>query len=435
MGANGLITKLGSGLQNNSVANVLLKAFTMLLSFLFIRISLSYLGNALYGIWMLIYSIATWTDQMDFGIGHGLRNELSSAIARKDSETQRSLCVFSLKRILILAFWIFVVVIVLYEALIKLSLFPESHRMGAYIFSSFYCARMALTIGNSICYANQVSTMVFLARFSSVFFQVFNVILLRAVVHETDINIFAIAVGIGLLFPNAALTIYAWKRFVPSVQTVSNENKNKKVLKTGFGFFTIQICGIILFSTDNLIVNRLFGEEAVTSYSVINQVYSGADTVFLAILIPLWSAVTLHAVKNEYEWIDNRINELKRAIALYAFMIILLSFAWNQIARIALQYDHRYGKYTIIIFAIYCIYGAYLSMYIHVMNGLGLIKVQIIVAALEALINIPLSVYLAWYLDYGIYGVKLATLLCQMVGGTILIIACKRYLTEKMNTM
>jgi Na+-driven multidrug efflux pump len=49
------------------------------------------------------------------------------------------------------------------------------------------------------------------------------------------------------------------------------------------------------------------------------------------------------------------------------------------------------------------------------MNGAGIIKLQLFVAALGAILNIPLSVIFAKYCDMGIFGIKLATLLCAML--------------------
>ena len=60
------------------------KGGSILIAFLLVPLSISYLGNEKYGLWLTIYSFIGWFNFFDFGIGHGLRNKLTEAWATKN---------------------------------------------------------------------------------------------------------------------------------------------------------------------------------------------------------------------------------------------------------------------------------------------------------------------------------------------------------------
>lgn len=57
------------------------KGVSMALSLVYVPIVLNYLGDYKYGVWASILSILSWISYFDLGIGNGLRNRLSEAIA------------------------------------------------------------------------------------------------------------------------------------------------------------------------------------------------------------------------------------------------------------------------------------------------------------------------------------------------------------------
>ena len=68
-------------LKKNSVLLAVYKAVSMVLSMLYVPVILGYLGTGLYGIWATILNVISWVNYFDIGIGNGLRNKLSAALA------------------------------------------------------------------------------------------------------------------------------------------------------------------------------------------------------------------------------------------------------------------------------------------------------------------------------------------------------------------
>ena len=184
----------------------------------------------------------------------------------------------------------------------------------------------------------------------------------------------------------------------------------------GMNFFGIQICSIVLYSTDNLIINYLFDGEAVTKYSVITKVYDTGQNLFAIMLIALWSAVTYQSVKNNMDWIKGQIKKLLMVWCIYVVGVIGVSLLFNPIVKIWIGAKASYYEPALVaLFAVYGITISFSAIFVNVINGLNQIKLQLIVSIIGAAINVPLSVFFASNLGMGIFGIKLATLVSAIL--------------------
>ncbi len=66
------------------VYSMAIKGGGILLTLALVPLTLSYLSAYEYGIWITIYSILTWINYFDIGLGNGLRNKLAEALAIGD---------------------------------------------------------------------------------------------------------------------------------------------------------------------------------------------------------------------------------------------------------------------------------------------------------------------------------------------------------------
>ena len=68
----------------NSFISGILKIATLACSLLMVPVTIDYLNQENYGIWMAMTSILYWFVFLDVGLGNGLRNYLAEAISRND---------------------------------------------------------------------------------------------------------------------------------------------------------------------------------------------------------------------------------------------------------------------------------------------------------------------------------------------------------------
>ena len=93
-------------LRNNILFSGILKIIGLLTSLLIVPITIGYLNNEVYGIWMTITSILYWFTFFDVGLGNGMRNYLTQAISKGNyalgkAYLSTTLCVLTLIAIII----------------------------------------------------------------------------------------------------------------------------------------------------------------------------------------------------------------------------------------------------------------------------------------------------------------------------------------------
>lgn len=67
----------------------LLKGVSVLVSFIYVPLLLNYLDSEKYGIWLTLVTVTNWVTLFDIGLGHGLRNKLTEALANQDIKRGR----------------------------------------------------------------------------------------------------------------------------------------------------------------------------------------------------------------------------------------------------------------------------------------------------------------------------------------------------------
>ena len=72
--------------KKNIIASVFLKGTSIVIGFLMVRITLNYLDQTKYGIWLTVSSITAWISFFNMGLGGGLKNRLAVAFAKNDYE-------------------------------------------------------------------------------------------------------------------------------------------------------------------------------------------------------------------------------------------------------------------------------------------------------------------------------------------------------------
>ncbi len=410
-------------MYKNVLINYLLRGIAILLGLLSTSINLSYLGSSLYGQWATIASIASWINYGDFGIGNGFRNEFAKAVAEENEERQKKLIVSTAKMLGQLSFALFILLLLLTEIFFGTGIMSSTLRFPMYITNLFFCLDLFFGIGRSAAYGYQKSWLTSLAQTTTVSLRIIGVLLLM--LFPTKLVLFAIINGVAGLIGNITLIVILLNavklKFENQIKSYVDNGLKNNVVGIGMQFFILQIAGLVLYSSDNLIINKLIDSEAVTKYEMITRIYNTGENLFAILLISLWSAVTFALAKGDLDWIRNELKRLLKFWAIFVIGVIGVSISFNLIIKIWLGKNAiEYESSLITLFAIYTIWGTLGSIFVNIANGVGRLKVQLIFSSIEAVVNIPLSIFLASNLGLGIFGVKLATLIC-CIGANIFV--------------
>jgi O-antigen/teichoic acid export membrane protein len=67
--------------KKNIIASFGIKGISIIIGFIFVPLLIDYLGTFEYGIWITLGSIVGWINYFDIGLGNGLRNKFTEALA------------------------------------------------------------------------------------------------------------------------------------------------------------------------------------------------------------------------------------------------------------------------------------------------------------------------------------------------------------------
>ena len=81
-------------------------------------------------------------------------------------------------------------------------------------------------------------------------------------------------------------------------------------------------------------------------------------------------------------------------------------------------------------FGVYVFVGAWNTTFSVVINGIGKLNLAFYIAIFGAIINIPLSIFLAVYMNMGIVGVAMATIVCQLVSAILIPIQVSKIINK-----
>lgn len=424
--------------KKNIAASFVLKGFSIIINLMLVPLTLHYLNPTKYGIWITLYSIISWFTFFDIGLGNGLRNKFAEAIAKGEKEKARiyvSTTYGILTIIVLILFILFFIANYFVDWTILLNAPSElSHELStlAIIVFGFFCLKFVMQLIGIILTADQkpainnlfnllsnliaLAVIYFLAKTTSG-----SLIYLGTTMTAAPVVVFFIA---SIVFYNKD-----YKEFVPSLKLVDFKYA-KDLISLGLKFFIIQFLGIIIFSTDNIIIIQLFNPAEVTPYSISFK-YFGIITLFFGIVsVPFWSAYTDAYFKKDLEWIRIMINKLEKIWLIFAFVALLMLLFSNSVYSVWIGDKVSIPFNLSLLMFIYVLMYSWGSIYLTFINGVGKIKLQLIISVIAGLVNIPLSILFARNMNMGSSGVILATIVCLSYGPFISRIQYKKIIND-----
>jgi len=412
-------------LKTSVVINALTKAVNISVNLALVPLLLSFLGVEKYGVWITIYSVVSWMNMFDLGLGNGLRLELTKAFSKKRNK--------EIKKLISTAYLIIgsvsLVLTILFLAtnyhsdlglLLRVSDASsiDTSKSIVFLVISFVAILTLKLIG--VIYSSL--QLVYIDSLVNVLSQiVFLCLLLFFVYFEASSLLFNVALisTIPLILIYIFLSLNFFIRKVPSLKvSLSSYSKNiaTRIIKPGLNFFIIQICCVVLYSTDNFIIASIISPSAVTEYSISYKYFSFPFIIFSMYISTHWSSFIDALAKEDEVWIKQKLKIFNYLFLLLVLSYIIIYFLFDIIVPIwigddVLEVDFVLNKLIVI----YYLISSYTSIYIYVINASGKIRLQKYLYIVIALVNIPLSIILIRIFDLGSSGVILASSLCLLL--------------------
>lgn len=403
------------------VFSFLAKGLGLAISLVQVPLLLNILGTESYGIWLTLLSITSWISIMDIGIGNGLRNKLAESLAVNDIEKAKkyvSTAYVSLTLIMLLPFLLAVVILpfVNIQTLLNTTIDSRTLLLTMLITVSSTVLSFVLGLVNQILFALQKNA---LTSFPSLLMSVVLIAILYALPRYTTIGLTSIAtiyaiLNIASLVLFSVYVFYKWPYLRPSIKAYEKSYVHD-ILSLGLRFFLIQLAGIIIFSTDNFIITKLFGPELVASFNITFRLFNFLNIALAIIMTPFWSAYTEAYAKKEFHWIKNRIRIMNLSMLPLAIILAILTYYHDALVDLWLGSQIITPQALPIFMAFYVLVSAWNNIYAFFLNGISRTREQLFTSIIAMILNIPLSIFLAKNLGLGINGIILASIVCLLL--------------------
>lgn len=405
-------------LKKNIIYSSILKVIGVMISFLLLPITVSYLTNLEYGIWITLFSIMNWVTLLDMGLGLGLRNKLTEAVSKNDFiEIKKYISTGIFSMLLIGIFFILLFLISLQfinlQIIFNTNEFTERELYNITLLSGiFIIISFIFSIINQIFYAYQKAGLVGgIQIIHNIIMLIMIYILILLSIH--DIIYFVISFGIAVIISRGIFFGYFFynnKNLTPSIKFFGIKNL-KNITKLGVKFFIIQICCIIGLSSNNIVITQFLGPEYVRNYDICIKIFSFVLMLQSLITTPLWSSITDAYVKKDILWIKNILKKMYITNILLSILIIILGVMLKNIIQIWLGINIHYSYSFILYMIVYYIFSLWGGVFTAFLNGIGKINIQLIAWVISSAGIIPLVYLFTKILKFELEGIILAYLL------------------------
>ena len=404
-----------------------IQVISVLIGLLYVPLLLDYLTQEKYGIWITLTSILGWFSFFDIGLGNGLRNKLTEALANDNlvlgkryvSTTYAILiCIFS---VVLLVFHISNLFLN-WNSILNTKTIDENE---LYILTSivftFFVLRFIVQLISVIYLADQKPSATKMMATGGKLLSFLIVLLLTKITLNGNLVLLGTIISAVpvLLFVVVSVISFntRYKSLKPSVKAVDFKLSNT-LLKLGTKFFFLQVAYIIVFSTSNVFISQFYGPAEVAVFNIAFKYFQIPVMVFSIIMSPIWSAVTDAYSQSDFDWMKKTLRQLNVISLLFVFGIILMVVISNWVYKIWVGDEIEIPMSLSVSLGIYSVMQIAIAPYSSFINGIGKLKLTVLLTFLGILVYLIL-IFVFGNLFNNSTGIVMAIICTHVIGAII----------------
>lgn len=419
-------------IKKNIAGSFLIKGWNCIVQLLLVPITLNCLNQYEYGIWLTISSILLWIDQFDIGLGNGLRNKLAEALAKGDKEKARRLVSTTFMMLIIIVIPILFILRIIIDnidlySILNINRATVPNLENIFIISIVFVGVTFIFkfIGN-VYLGLQLPAINNLLVVSGQTLALIGIFVLSLIYKLTLFDVACIYTLSPLIIYliSYPVTFCKYKYLRPSFRLFDKAELNE-LFSLGILFFIVQISGLVIFASSNVLITRILSPAEVTPYQISYKYFSLTIMIFTIITAPLWSATTDAYTKNDWKWINSMMNKMNKIMLGFLGILIIMLASSELIYRIWIGGKVEIGYMLSTLMAVYMCVLIYSTCYSNILFGIGKIRLITIITALEAIIYIPLAIILGH--RFGLYGI-----ICALISVNLICTVCNKIQFERL---
>lgn len=391
-----------SAIRSTTAAAAVAKVITAAVQLALVPITLGYLGQSLYGVWMVISATVAFLQVSDLGIG----NALISLTAQQRLAGGAAAVIRLLKKALVISGLIASVLWCIgYLAAERLSwvkwlgipLSQQADAQGAIIAClTMFCVSMPLSL------AQQIRLGLMQGYGNSIFQavgQLLNLLFVWLGV-QAGVSLASVVVlsALGILLANAfnLLILLTRHREVNAASAASRNNSElnfKAVFARGMPFLILQLAGLFASQADVIVISHFLGPDKVTDYSVSMKLFSVPILVLAFYLYSIWPAYADAEARGDWAWISDFFSvSIKKSLFFSVAMSLCFLMGSFWILPWWTEGKVDADPLLVVMLAFFVGLNAVGGNLASFMNGLHMLKLQTVLAVFGAIATFILSV-------------------------------------------
>lgn len=384
----------------STIANLLSKGLAMAVMLLSVNWTISYLGTERFGIWMTIASFASMLTFLDLGVGNALVNHVAeNAAHEKPADLLKSISgglgFLGLIGVAVIVLLLLITALLPWAAVIKVAdpqLAFETRRsamlfallFGLYLFTS---GIQKVFGGLQRAYEGHL-----VAAISSL---LAIVALGVAAKSRADVTILlAATLGIQSLAGFPLLAILFLRRQV-SIREIRNSTRleGSKLLRAGGLFLVLQIGTMIGWGADSLIISSTLGATSVVVYAVTQKLFQFVTQPLATVNAPLWSAYSDARARGDRQFIRQTLfRSMMLTLAVATLSVLLISIFSEWLISYWTDGTIEVPRPFMYTFAVLVIFESCGNAFAMFLNGMHIVRQQVIVVILFCFLTLPLKI-------------------------------------------
>jgi O-antigen/teichoic acid export membrane protein len=406
----------------------LTKIVSIAISLIYVPLTLNYLDQEKYGIWITFTTIVNWLALFDVGMGNGLRNKLAEALTHNNYKLGVSL-VSSTYAFLGTIFIFVLVLFQLFNPYINWQALLNSKTIDSYelykitsVIVSFVIIRFILQTITIIDAAHGDSAKagiiqvigniisLFLIWLATIYSEKGNLFLLSSILTIVPVIVY--------LVYTAFVFINKYKKLRPSFRNVSFHH-SKSLVSLSLQFFVVQITATILYSSIPFVITQLYGPNEVTQYNIASSIFNLPIMLITLVCAPVVPLVTQAKARGDNEWLKITLKRLTKISYLFCLATIVLIVISPQIYKLWIGNKVNIPFELTVFIGIFTIISILVNPYSNFINGLGKVKILTIMSPIGIAMFIGFSMLFGYYI-HDVYTVALALSLTSIIGMIII---------------
>jgi O-antigen/teichoic acid export membrane protein len=413
----------GAKAKRQVLYSLIIKGISLAIGLLYVPLLLNYLTQEKYGIWLTLTSILGWFSFFDLGMGNGLRNKLTAALAKNDFQLGRKL-VSTTYAFLISIFSVVLIVFHLSNFFLNWNSILNTETIDnkeLYILTSivftFFILRFIFQIISVVYLADQKPSATSFINTLGNLVSFFLVLVLTHITLNGNLILLGTIISVipVILFIVVSLVAFNTKyiKLKPSIKEVDFKI-SKGIMNLGAKFFFMQITFIIVFTTSNFFIAQFYGPKEVTVYNIAFKYFQIPIMVFSIFMSPVWSAVTDAYIKSDFAWLKKTLKYANILSAVFGVGVIFMVLISNWVYKIWVGDKVIIPMGLSMALGIYTIIDLFITPYSYFINGIGKLKLAVILTSIEIVLYF-LLIYILGNLFNSSIGIVLAIIIIELL--------------------